>query len=69
MVFQVASRVIWQVMGVLFISFGVFGKFGAALTVMPDPIIGGLLMVASGAFDNSCGCLYELANILTYEWA
>ena len=45
---QVASRVIWQVVGVFMILLGVFGKFGAALTVLPDPIKGGLLILGLG---------------------
>ena len=47
---QVASKVIWQVVGVFMILLGVFGKFGAALTVLPDPIKGGLLMLGLGKF-------------------
>ena len=35
-------------MGIFLVIFGVFGKFGAALTIMPDSIIGGLLLVGLG---------------------
>ena len=45
---QVASRIIWQAMGVILIFLGIFGKFGAATSVLPDPIIAGLAMVGFG---------------------
>jgi xanthine/uracil permease len=32
----------------MFIFLGMFGKFGAALTIIPDPIIGGMSVVGFG---------------------
>ena len=40
---QVASRVMWQLLGVMLMLFGVFNKFGAFITLIPDPIIGALV--------------------------
>src|SRR6218665_554728 len=42
------SRVTWQVAGVLLMAAGVFGKFGAIVATIPDPVIGGILMVTLG---------------------
>ena len=44
-VFQMGSRVMWQVASVLFILGGVFGKFGAALAILPDPVVSGMMLV------------------------
>ena len=41
-----ASRVTFTVTGIVFMLLGVFGKFGAILSCIPDPIIGGLTVVA-----------------------
>ena len=43
-----ASRRVWQVMSIVLIALGMFGKFGAALAIIPDPIIGGLQLVGLG---------------------
>ena len=42
----------WQVMSLLLIIFGMFGKVGAALTTIPEPIIGGLLLIGLGKFTE-----------------
>ena len=34
--------------GVIFMLLGVIGKFGAVLTTVPDPIVGGINLVAFG---------------------
>lgn len=46
--FQVASRRVFQVAGVTLLLSGIIGKFGAVLTLIPDPIIGGTLTVVFG---------------------
>ena len=38
----------FQVAGVILLLSGVIGKFGAVLTLIPDPIIGGTLTVVFG---------------------
>ena len=43
-----AARWVWQMTGLLLMILGMFGKFGAALTIIPDPIIGGLMVVSIG---------------------
>ena len=52
-----ASRVVWQATGVMFILFGVFGKVSAVLASLPSPIMGamtvvGLSMVTSVGLSN-----------------
>ena len=46
--YQVASRRVFQVAGIIMIVCGVIGKFGAILTLIPEPIIGGSLTVLFG---------------------
>ena len=46
--FQVASRRVFQVAGLIMIVCGVVGKFGAILTLIPEPVIGGSLTVLFG---------------------
>lgn len=43
-----ASRRVFQVAGVTLLLSGIIGKFGAVLTLIPDPIIGGTLTVVFG---------------------
>ncbi|OWF50977.1 Solute carrier family 23 member 2 [Mizuhopecten yessoensis] len=45
---KVASRRVFQVAGVILVVCGVIGKFGAVLTLIPDPVIGGILTVVFG---------------------
>ena len=45
---QVASRRVFQTAGLIMIVCGVIGKFGAVLTLIPEPIIGGTLTVVFG---------------------
>ena len=52
-----ASRVVWQVTGVMFILCGIFGKVSAILASLPSPIMGamaavGLSMVTSVGLSN-----------------
>ena len=37
---QVGSRLIWQILGVILMLCGVLGKFGAFMAMIPDPVIG-----------------------------
>ncbi|KAI0237705.1 Solute carrier family 23 member 2 [Lamellibrachia satsuma] len=43
-----AARFTWQVLGVLFIVCGLFGKVGAVLAIIPEPVIGALIIVGLG---------------------
>ena len=45
LMFQVGSRRVFLLVALLFIVSGVCGKFGALLTMMPDPILGAVLVV------------------------
>ncbi|XP_041370464.1 solute carrier family 23 member 2-like [Gigantopelta aegis] len=45
---KVASRRVFQCAGVILIICGVIGKFGAVITLIPDPVIGGLNTVSLG---------------------
>ena len=45
---QVGSRRVIQVGGVLLLILGILGKLGAMFITIPDPIVGGVLMVMFG---------------------
>ncbi|XP_074640427.1 solute carrier family 23 member 2-like [Tubulanus polymorphus] len=45
---KVASRRVFQIAGIMFILAGVFGKFGAILTMMPAPVLGGVITMTFG---------------------
>lgn len=45
---KVASRRVFQVAGLILVVSGVIGKIGAVLTLIPDPVIGGILTVVFG---------------------
>ena len=45
---QVASRRAFQVAGLIFLLCGLCGKFGALLTMLPDPVLGGIILVSFG---------------------
>jgi nucleobase transporter 1/2 len=45
---QVASRAVFLTAGLILVFCGVVGKFGAVLTLIPDPVIGGTLTVLFG---------------------
>lgn len=45
---KVASRAVFLTAGVILLLCGVIGKFGAILTLIPDPVIGGTLTVVFG---------------------
>ena len=46
--FQVGSRRVVQVGGILMILLGCLGKFGALFVTIPDPVVGGVFMVTFG---------------------
>lgn len=45
---KVASRRVFQYTGFILLVCGILGKFGAVLTLIPDPIIGGILTIVFG---------------------
>ncbi|WAQ95967.1 S23A2-like protein [Mya arenaria] len=45
---KVASRRAFQVAGLIFVVCGLCGKFGAVLTLLPDPVLGGIVLVSFG---------------------
>lgn len=45
---KVASRRVFQCTGLILLVCGIIGKFGAVLTLIPDPIIGGTLTIVFG---------------------
>ncbi|KAG8578152.1 hypothetical protein GDO81_010399 [Engystomops pustulosus] len=45
---KVGSRLVLQTAGILLIVLGLFGKFGAIFITIPEPVIGGMLMVMFG---------------------
>jgi hypothetical protein len=49
---QVASRRVLQVAGLILLVCGMIGKFGAVLTLIPDPIIGGSLSLSLCSVSN-----------------
>ncbi|XP_076437316.1 solute carrier family 23 member 1-like [Babylonia areolata] len=45
---KVASRWAYFTAGLIFLVSGLCGKFGALLTLMPDPVLGGIVLVSFG---------------------
>ncbi|XP_076472992.1 solute carrier family 23 member 1-like [Babylonia areolata] len=45
---KVASRWAYFTAGLIFLACGVCGKVGAVLTTMPDPVLGGIILVSFG---------------------
>ncbi|KAL8596351.1 hypothetical protein ACOMHN_024311 [Nucella lapillus] len=45
---KVASRWAYFTAGLIFLASGLCGKFGALLTMMPDPVLGGIVLVSFG---------------------
>ncbi|XP_063422626.1 solute carrier family 23 member 1-like [Mytilus trossulus] len=43
-----ASRRVFQYAGIIFLICGLFGKVGAVLTLLPDPILGGTVVLSFG---------------------
>jgi len=48
--FQVASRHVFVGVGILYILFGIFGKFSAIFITIPYPVLGGAIVVMFGIF-------------------
>ena len=48
--FQVGSRIVVQVGGIIMIVLGCLGKFGALFVTIPDPVVGGMFMIMFGEF-------------------
>lgn len=46
--FQIASRRAFQAAGLIFVVCGLVGKFGAVLTLLPSPVLGGIVLVSFG---------------------
>jgi nucleobase transporter 1/2 len=46
--FQVASVRVFQVVGIMYIIFGVIGKFGAFFVTIPYSVVGGMQMINFG---------------------
>ncbi|XP_064601170.1 solute carrier family 23 member 2-like [Liolophura sinensis] len=44
----IGSRRVFQLVGIILMSVGIFGKFGALLVTMPKPIVGGFSSVGMG---------------------
>ena len=42
---QMGSRVMWQVAALFFVFGGVFGKLGAVLAILPEPVVSGMMLV------------------------
>lgn len=47
---QVASRQVFLCTGILYILFGIFGKFSAVFITIPYPVLGGAIVVMFGIF-------------------
>ena len=48
--FQVASRWVFITVGLLYMIFGVIGKFSAIFIMIPEPVLGGALISITGVF-------------------
>ena len=58
-----ASRWVWEMMGIMLMFLGMFGKFGAALAIIPDPIIGALQLVGLGKPPQNVVILSKGSNL------
>ena len=47
---QVASRHVFIVAGIIYILFGIFGKFSAIFITIPYPVLGGAIILMWGTF-------------------
>ena len=47
---QVASRQVFVGVGILYVLFGIFGKFSAVFITIPYPVLGGAVIVMFGIF-------------------
>ncbi|XP_069120624.1 solute carrier family 23 member 1-like [Argopecten irradians] len=45
---KVASRGAFVAAGLIFLVSGIFGKFGALLVMLPDPVLGGIVVISFG---------------------
>ena len=48
--FQVASRHVYICAGLLYILFGIVGKFSAAIITIPSPVLGGAAIIMFSTF-------------------
>ena len=48
--FQIGSRRVTQIGASIMVVMGMFGKVGALAGVIPDPVVGGILLVVMGAY-------------------
>ena len=48
--FQVASRQVFVVAGIIYILFGILGKFSAVFITIPYPVLGGAIILMWGTF-------------------
>ena len=48
--FQIASRHVYLITGIILVVFGVIGKFCALMSSVPLPVIGGIGLVAIGMY-------------------
>jgi len=67
---QVGSRRVIQVAAILLLLFGMLGKFGALFVTIPDPVVGGVLLVMFGmpvvlCFDRN---LLSVAVVCIYQF-
>ena len=53
--FQVGSRRVVQVAGILMIALGCLGKFGALFVTIPEPVIGGMFIIMFGRYACRTG--------------
>ncbi|GAB1607806.1 solute carrier family 23 member 1-like isoform X1 [Argonauta hians] len=47
---KVASRRVFQIVGLVYIIFGIMGKVGAVFITIPYPVLGGVLLLSIGIF-------------------
>lgn len=49
-IFQVASRWVFVVVGVIYMLIGILGKLSAVFIMIPEPVLGGALMSITAVF-------------------
>ena len=52
-VLQMGSLKTWQLTGIVLMISGVFAKFVAVITIIPDPVIGSAMAIGLGMVSHS----------------
>lgn len=60
---RVASRIVFLVVAIIYILFGIIGKFSAIFVTIPYPVLGGALIVMFGMFNGVVLSNLQVVNL------